>query len=363
LTNVFIKHWRLVALVLGIIIFIWVVYLLRTFLLPFAIGLVLAYLFMPLVTWLETRLPPRSRWPDFKRIVSVLIVFLLLLCLVGGFLYVLVSTVIDASMRLVEGAPYIFGRSLSLVQDWFEGVLENLPVSVQEEIRQDVLQIGVSIGQSIRGALLGSITSIPDTLSVIFGFAILPFFLFYILKDLEKLKKRLSSGLPPAVARHGRNVVDIIENVLGRYIRSQLMLGFIVAYFSFIGLVLLKVPFPLALSLIAGVGEVIPTLGPWIAGAVAVLVTLAMAPDKAIWVAVLYVVIQLLENNLLVPKIQSSYLRIHPAVMIFLLVLGAYVAGIWGIILIGPLTATLVEIFKYIRDWYSSREQPRLPEL
>jgi predicted PurR-regulated permease PerM len=363
LTNVFIKHWRLVALVLGIIIFIWVVYLLRTFLLPFAIGLVLAYLFIPLVTWLETRLPPRNRWPGFKRVISVLIVFLLLLCLIGGFVYVLVSTVIDASMRLVEGAPYIIGRSFSLVQDWFEGVLENLPVSIQEEVRQEVLQGGVSIGQSIRNALLGSIASIPDTLSVILGFAVLPFFLFYILKDIEKLKKGLSSALPPGVARHGRNVVDIIEMVLGRYIKSQLMLGFIVAYFSFIGLVLLKVPFPLALSLIAGVGEVIPTLGPWIAGAVAVLVTLAMAPDKAIWVAVLYVVIQLLENNLLVPKIQSSYLRIHPAIMIVLLVFGAYIAGIWGIILIGPLTATLVEIFKYIRDYYRAREQPRLPAL
>jgi len=141
------------------------------------------------------------------------------------------------------------------------------------------------------------------------------------------------------------------------------MLGFIVAYFSLIGLVLLNAPFPVALSLIAGVGELIPTLGPWISGIVAVLVTLAMAPDKAIWVAVLFVGIQLLENNLLVPKIQSSYMRIHPAVMIVLLVFGAYVAGIWGIILIGPLTATLVEIFKYIRDYYRSHEQPRLPEL
>jgi predicted PurR-regulated permease PerM len=363
LTNVFIKHWRLVALVLGIIIFIWVVYLLRTFLLPFAIGLILAYLCMPLVTWLETKLPPRQRWLGFKRVISVLIVFLLLLCLVGGFVYVLVSTVIDAAMRLVESTPYIIGRSVILVQEWFEGVLENLPVSIQEEVRQELLQGGVSIGQSIRDALLGTIASIPDTLSVILGFAVLPFFLFYILKDMEKLKKGISSALPPAVARHGRSVVDIIENVLGRYIKSQLMLGFIVAYFSFIGLVILKVPFPLALSLIAGVGELIPTLGPWISGAVAVLVTLAMAPDKAIWVAVLFVVIQLLENNLLVPKIQSSYMRIHPAVMIFLLVLGAYVAGIWGIILIGPLTATLVEIFKYIRDWYRAHEQHRLPEL
>jgi predicted PurR-regulated permease PerM len=363
LTNVFVKHWRLVALVLGIIVFIWVVYLMRTFLLPFAIGLILAYLFMPLVMWLEARLPPRNRWRALKRVFSVLIVFLLLLCLIGGFVYILVSTVIDASMKLVEGAPYIIGRSVILVQDWFEGVMENLPAEVQAEVRQELLQGGVSIGQSIRDALLSSISSIPDTFNVILGFAILPFFLFYLLKDMEKLRNGLSSALPAAINHHGRNVVNIVEGVLGRYIKSQLMLGFIVAYFSFIGLVLLKVPFPLALSLVAGVGELIPTLGPWISGAVAVLVTLAMVPDKAIWVAVLFVVIQLLENNLLVPKIQSSYMRIHPAVMIVLLVFGAYVAGIWGIILIGPLTATLVEIFKYIRDYYRAHEQPRLPAL
>jgi predicted PurR-regulated permease PerM len=363
LTNVFIKHWRLIALVLGIILFIWVVYLLRMFLLPFAIGLVLAYLFMPLVTWLDTRIPPRHRWPGFKRVLAVLVVFIILICLVGGFAYVMISTVIDASIKIVESTPYIIGRSLILAQEWFEGLLEKLPVEMQEEVRQEILSGGVSIGQSIRDTLMRSVASIPDTFGIILGFGVLPFFLFYILKDMEKLRNGLSSALPPNIARHGRAVVTIIEGVLGRYIKSQLMLGFIVAYFSFIGLVILKVPFPLALALIAGVGELIPTLGPWIGGAVAVLVTLAMAPDKAIWVAVLYVVIQLLENNLLVPKIQSAYLRIHPAIMIVLLVFGAYVAGVWGIILIGPLTATLVEIFKYIRDYNRAKEQPRLPEI
>ena len=363
MTNIFVKHWRLVALVLGIIFFLWIVYLLKTFLLPFATGLILTYLFHPLVVWLEARIPPRHKWLGFRRVVSVLIVFLILLCLIGGFAYVMISTVIDASLELVESTPYVIGRSLILVQDWFNEVMESLPVEIQEGVKNELLSGGVSIGQSIRDALLGSIAAIPDTFSVILGFAVLPFFLFYLLKDMEKLRSALSSGLPPAVNHHGRNVVNIIESVLGRYIKSQLMLGFIVAYFSLIGLVLLNAPFPVALSLIAGVGELIPTLGPWISGIVAVLVTLAMAPDKAIWVAVLFVGIQLLENNLLVPKIQSSYMRIHPAVMIVLLVFGAYVAGIWGIILIGPLTATLVEIFKYIRDYYRAHEQPRLPEL
>ena len=138
------------------------------------------------------------------------------------------------------------------------------------------------------------------------------------------------------------------------------MLALIVGYFSFVGLLLLDVPFPLALALLAAVCELIPTLGPWIAGAVAAIVALAMAPEKTVWVIVLYLGIQVVENNLMVPKIQSAYLRIHPAVMIVLLVFGAYIAGIWGIILIGPLTATLVEVFKYVRDQYRAQNPAAL---
>ena len=140
-----------------------------------------------------------------------------------------------------------------------------------------------------------------------------------------------------------------MENVLGRYVRAQLMLGLIVAYFSFIGLMLLGIQFAPALAILAGVTELIPTLGPWIGGGVAVIVTLAVSPEKFIWVAVLFLAIQLLENSFLVPRVQSAYLRIHPAVMIFLLVLGTYLAGFWGLLLAGPLTATAVEIYKYVR--------------
>jgi len=362
LTNALVKHWRLVALVLGIIVFIWVLYLFRTFILPFAVGLVLAYLMLPLVSWLERSLPPRSKWPGVKRVLSVVIAFILLLAIIGGFVYVIVTAVIDASVKLVESAPYFIGQSVIRVQEWIEGVIAGLPVEIQEELTQELIQGGISLGKTIRDALLGAVSSIPGTFQLILGFAVLPFFLFYILKDSEKLKRGLSSALPEYIAWHGRNVVTIIERVLGRYIRAQLMLGLIVGYFSFVGLLLLDVPFPLALALMAGVCELIPTLGPWIAGAVAVVVALAMAPDKVIWVIILYLGIQLVENNLMVPKIQSAYLRIHPAVMIVLLVFGAYVAGFWGILLIGPLTAVLVEIFKYIRDCYREQNPPEMLE-
>jgi len=359
LTNVLIKHWRLVALGLGIFVFIWVVYLMRTVVLPFALGLVLAYLLTPVVSWLEVRLPPRGKWPDAKRIVSVIVAFLLLLCIIGGFTYFIVTAVIDASIILLENAPSLLGRSVYVLQNWLDGVIENFPLEIQQSCRNELLEGGISVGQNIRDGLMGAISSVPNTFSMILGFAVLPFFLFYIMKDSEKLKKGFSSMMTPRMGVHARNVVTIVERVLGRYIRAQLMLGLIVAYFSFIGLFLMKVPFSLALALLAGLTELIPTLGPWIGGAVAVIVALAMAPEKAIWVAVLFFAIQMVENNLLVPKIQSAYLHIHPAVMIVLLVFGAYFAGFWGLLLVGPLVATLMEVFNYIREHYQlGQERP-----
>ncbi len=356
MANILIKHWRLVSLILGIIIVLWVLYLLRVVVLPFATGLVLAYLLMPVVSWLERRLPLRDKWPSFKRVFSVLVAFLLLICIVGGFAYFVVTAVIDASVALMESVPYFIGQSLLRIQQWFQGAIANLPVEIQQEVTRELVEGGVSLGKYIRDVVMGAISSIPRTFGMLLGFAVLPFFLFYIMKDSEKLKKGLASAMTPGIAEHARNVVIIVERVLGRYIRAQIMLGVIVAYLSFIGLLLLKVPFALALGLLAGVTELIPTLGPWIGGGIAVIVALAMAPEKAIWVAVLFVGIQLVENNLLVPKIQSAYLRIHPAVMILLLVFGAYFAGFWGLLIIGPLVATLVEIFKYIRDYYQAQK-------
>ncbi len=136
--------------------------------------------------------------------------------------------------------------------------------------------------------------------------------------------------------------------MLGRYIRAQLLLGLIVSYVTFVGLLFMQIPFYAVLAVFAGITELIPILGPWISGAAAVIVTLAIAPEKAIWVVVLFVGIQLLENMFLVPRIQGGYLRINPAIAIVLLVIGAYIAGFWGLLLAVPLTATVVEIYKYL---------------
>ncbi len=353
MANMRFKHWRLVSLILGIAAVLLIIYFLRTVVLPFATGLVLAYLLMPIVSWTEKKLPYPGKWMPFKRISTIIIVFILLAALIGGFLFFIVTTVIDATMILLQNAPNIVSRSLFQIQGWLEGLRQLFPPEFRREIDSTLLEGGKLLGQRIRDAFLGTIISMPNTFSTVLGFAALPFFLFYLMKDLEKLKRSLSSAFTTNTANHVRNIVTIIENVLGRYIRASLMLGLIVAYFSFIGLLILKVPYAIVLSILAGISELIPTLGPWIGGGVAIIVTLAVAPDKTLLVAILFLGIQLVENYFLVPRVQSAYMHIHPAVMIVLLVFGAYVAGFWGLLLIAPFTATSVEIFKYIRQQWA----------
>jgi len=351
------KHWRLLSIVLVAIIVFWVLYLLRTAIFPFILGLIFVYLLMPVVSWLERKLPRPGDWPQFKRVFSILVVFIVLLTLVAAFSYFIVTAIIDASLVLAESAPYFIGKSLYQIQEWLEGLRQQFPPEIRQEVDRALLEAGVALGNTIRDAFVTGISFVPRTFSIFLGLAALPLFLFYTLKDSEKLKRNFYSVFPSGITEHIRNITDIIESVLGRYLRAQLMLGLIVAYFSFIGLLILRIPFAPVLALLAGIGELIPTLGPWISGAIVAIVTLAVAPDKVVWVILIFLVIQLLENNLLVPRIQGGFLHIHPAVLIALLVIGAYIAGLWGLLLAAPLTATGMEIYKYVHRQYQEAEK------
>jgi predicted PurR-regulated permease PerM len=178
----------------------------------------------------------------------------------------------------------------------------------------------------------------------------MPIFIFLILKDWDRLRDKFYEALPLWTRTHTKSIFSILQNVVMRYIRGQLLLGLAVGLCAGVLLFILKIQFALPLAVFAGITELVPSIGPWLGGGLAVLVTLATAPEKIIWVGLGYVVIQLLENNLLVPRIQGSQMEIHPAFIIMLGILGAYFAGILGFIIVLPLTMVIIKIFKYLRD-------------
>ena len=348
-SNVLRKYWRLILFAVVVIVALCLLFAWWNALFPFVLGLGLAYLLLPLLSWAEKKIVHSDKWRQAKRTFLIILFLVILFGLIGFFFYYLATTVIAAVSGLLYNAPYYISRSLLVLEEWLESFRHTFPPELQQQVGKFVMDAGVTIGNAIKDAFLKRVLSIPNTFGLALSFVVLPVFLFFLLKDSEKLSKGFYSVLPQWTTEHVKNIVAIIGGVLGRYIRAQLVLSCIVAYLCFVGLFALRVQFAATLAIIAGIAEFIPILGPWIAGATAVTIALATAPGKAIWVAILFLAVQLLENNLLVPRIQGSYLRIHPAIALVLLVLGAYVAGFWGIVLAVPLAATSVEIYKYIR--------------
>ena len=153
--------------------------------------------------------------------------------------------------------------------------------------------------------------------------------------------------MPSWASEHAKNVARILEVVLGRYIRGQLILSVFVGVLVFILLTVLGIPFAPALALWAALMENIPTLGFWLSVVASVGIALATNPDKALWIIVGLVAIQLIENNLLGPRIQGSNMKMNPIFVLLVSILGAYLIGIVGFIIAVPVAATIIELLKY----------------
>jgi len=341
------RHSHLLVLTAVLIAGFFVLYALRTVLLPFFLGFLMAYLLMPLISWIEKRLPHQGRWLEAKRTSIILLFYLVILAVIGVITFVLFGVVSNAFATLVENAPQYYVGAVERLQQWTETVRQMFPEQIRDRVDSYVLQIGDALVKAVNNALMKSLTLIPVTIGLLIGLASIPLFLFYVLKDREKLSYAFYASLPHHISDHMRDIMSIVEKVLGRYICAALTLGLIVGVMDLAGLLLLRVPFAPMLAIVAAATELVPTIGPWIGAAVAIVVTLAVAPSKVIGVAILFLAVQLLEIVFLVPRIQSHYMKLHPSIVIVLLVLGAYLAGFWGLLLAVPLTATVVEVYRY----------------
>jgi predicted PurR-regulated permease PerM len=166
-------------------------------------------------------------------------------------------------------------------------------------------------------------------------------------------------SLVPAVLREDvRNVLVLADSVLGAYLRGQVLLCLSVGVSFTVGLLFLRVDFALLLGVIAGVLEAVPVLGPILGAIPAVLVALATSPSNVIWVVVLALALQQLENLFLVPQVQGMTVHLHPAVVMLVLVVGSEVAGLVGVILGVPLTAMFRDVASYL---YLRLADPPLP--
>jgi predicted PurR-regulated permease PerM len=204
-----------------------------------------------------------------------------------------------------------------------------IPPNIQERISA-LTEQGTRVDEWSAAVAIGLVTSLIDLVLVLV-------ITFYLLLDIRRLRAVALRFLDPSHRGGARRVFSEIARVFGAYVRAQLLVGASLGVLVAIALIALGVPYALFLALFAGLAELIPMVGP-VAGAVPALLVAATLPlPTMIWVGVAFVFIQLIESNVLVPRLVGRAVGLHPVGSILALALGFELGGVIGALFAVPL--------------------------
>lgn len=329
-----------VALVL---LLFYLAYLILDILVLLFVALILASLIDPLADWFEKKKLPRG--------LAVISVYVAALGVLTVIIVSLVPVIASQASQLVNNFGVYWQKvmsglssikSLSIRLGLWENLQNTLPTTIKT---------GLGTAQSVVGSLFGFFGGV---FSLILVFVIT----FYLVVEEEGFKRALHSLAPAQYQPYLVQLWGRVKQKLGSWLRGQLLLDLIVGVFSYVGLLILDVQYALLLGLMAGLFETIPYVGPIFSGIIAVLLAFLQTGSwlKPLLVAALFVVIQQLENNLLVPKIMKRAVGLNPIVSIVSLLIGYRLLGLPGAILAIPVATALTVVWADILAWRLNKE-------
>lgn len=345
----------LVILLLMLLISAWAA------LVPFFLGLFVAYLFMPIIDFIDNHAPRFIRRRGLSRYLSIFIIYLVVIGIIAGILFSFIPLLTKQAGQLIELVSTYIPTLEEIMAIDLDVYLDRIPQNIREAIEASIRQAGETIGTAIQRTLTMTLRTLSQTVSFVIGMVIVPFWLFYVLRDKVKVRRNFYALMPDVVRDDVRSIMRIIDELLSAYIRGQLLMMLIVGAMSTIALFIIGVDLALVLGTFAGVFEVIPFLGPYIGALPAVLIALLDQPIKALWVILAFAAIQQVESIVLRPLVAGHAVRFHPAVVMVIVVMGAEIAGIWGMLLGVPVAAIVRDVYQYL--YLRTTERGATPEM
>jgi predicted PurR-regulated permease PerM len=333
--------WAIIGVALAGYILLRFVVALQVLVPPVLIAAAVVYLLDPVVSRLARRGVPR--------LAGTALVYLAFVLLVGMALSVLVPLVTREVATAIDDFPQ-YATAM-------QGKLQLLAARFgQDDLRFSIEADRVSswLGDPVnRQTILNYVTGLRSftgsVLHAVIVFVIGLIVAFYLLVDVPRLRRGALAMVPP---RHRADLEELSTRVgraVGGFFRGQILVALFVGIASSIALKIVGLPFWLLVGMIAGLFNLVPLIGPWIAGAVAVVIALLNGDiSMAIWAAVALALVQQVDNHLISPNVMSRTVQIHPVVVILALLLGATFYGILGMLVAVPLIAAAKICFMYL---------------
>jgi len=339
---------RLVLVSLVILVVAWVVIAAWAALVPFVFGLLVAYILLPVVNWLDDHAPRFLRRRTLARPLAIIVVSLVVIGIFVGMMAFFIPAVIEQGKVFGQAVPRYLDQLEQLYLYDFADFMERIPAEISDPINTNIERAIGTLADAIQKGVGGTIKTLWDTVSFIIGVAIIPFWMYYVLNDNRRLKRGFYAIFPEAVRADLGNIERIVDSLLSSYLRGQLLLCVLVGVMATIVLAIFRVDMALLLGTFAAVFEIIPILGPYLGAIPAVLIVLLTNPVNAIWVALSFAGIQWIENTFMVPRISGDAVRLHPALVMILVVIASQLAGVVGMLFVVPLAAVFRDVVRYL---------------
>jgi len=343
------RHWFALALVL---VFGWLLYRLAPVITPFAVSAGLAYLGDPLVDRLEKA--KFFKWP-FNRTVSVLIVFLLMTAVFSLILLILIPLLADQVRHMVRRVPEITEWLLSTALPWLQARLGLEGMSFETgSLVETVKDYGREAGAALLGVLGTVSRGGQAAMTWIMNLVLIPVVTFYLLRDWDRLVEGIRLLLPRSVEPAVSRVAGEIDEVLGAFIRGQLLVMMALGTIYALGLWAIGLDLAFIIGIGAGILSIVPYLGTLLGVIAAVLAALFQFQDVLHVVLVLAVfgVGQSLEGMVLTPLLVGDRIGLHPVAVIFAVLAGGQLFGFLGVLLALPVAAALNVLVRHLHEHY-----------
>lgn len=290
------------------------------------IALILSSAISPSVDWFQKNKIPRG--------LAIALIYVTALGVLFFSFYLMVGPLTSEVKNLSQDFP-VYWEKISAGWNEFDSFSKSHGWQQAIEDGLSSLQSGlVSLASNFFGGLVSFIGGV-------FSLLIILVMTFYLALYDQKMKKKIRTLLPADSQPYFMSLINRMQEKIGLWLRGQLFLSLIIFAFSLVGLLLLGVKYAWVLALFAGIVEFIPYLGPFVGAVPAIFIAFTQDPVLGFYVLLLYIAIQQLENNLIVPFVMKKAVGMNPVVVVVAMLVGAQIAGIAGILLAIPATTAI----------------------
>lgn len=312
---------------------------------PFILAFIIAYILNPIMVFLEKRL-------NLKRGHSILVTYAFIIGAMVVFSVVVLPRIFSSVMDIIQNIPSF----TSEVYKWMYSHKTSAIINSSELIKNNagtLVQKFSAFTSNWLNILLSTTISFTSSLvNILFGLIIS----IYVLSDKEKFKN-ITKNITCILfkEKYAGYVIEFFKNVnnmISLYLGTKAIDSLIIGVICFVGLIILKSPYALLISIMVGITNMIPYFGPFIGMIPPFIINLFYDPKRAVWIVIFLVLLQQFDAWFLEPKLVGDKVGLSPFLIILGITVGGSLFGVWGMILASPIMAVLKI---YVGSWFESK--------